>query len=155
MQELWHPIEGHAGYEVSNIGQVRSRGRILKGSWAGRRRDYRTVDFYPNGPRGYYVHRLVAEAFLSNPLNLPEVNHKDGCKSNNRVDNLEWSTTADNQEHSIRSGLRKVRFTADQIRDIRKRLSEGESRRSVADAYECNIRMIGFIARKVYYRWVD
>jgi len=53
-----------------------------------------------------YVHRLVAECYLPNPNNLPEVNHKDGNKANNNVDNLEWCTRSENQQHAIRTGLK-------------------------------------------------
>lgn len=53
-----------------------------------------------------YVHRLVAECYLPNPNNLPEINHKDGNKGNNDVINLEWCTSAENKRHAIRTGLR-------------------------------------------------
>lgn len=55
------------------------------------------------------VHRLVAMAFIPNPNNLPQVNHKDGNKLNNCVDNLEWITNYDNMQHSIITGLRDTK----------------------------------------------
>ena len=89
--EEWKNIIGYEGlYEVSNIGNVRNvrRNTLLKLS---KNQGYIQVHLYKNGIRtGLKVHRLVAEAFIPNADNLPQVNHKDEDKTNNSVDNLEW-----------------------------------------------------------------
>ena len=59
-----------------------------------------------NGGKYYYVHRIVAKLFIPNPDNLPYINHKDGNKSNNCVDNLEWCTRSENEKHAWRIGLK-------------------------------------------------
>lgn len=81
------------GYVVSSDGTVFSKkhGTPLKPTDNGR--GYKRVTLWRNGkPKCVYVHRLVANAFIPNPNNLPQVNHKDENKSNNRADNLEWCT---------------------------------------------------------------
>ena len=92
---MWQDIEGYEGrYQVSDTGQVKSllRGdRILKPfkTNAG----YLYVNLYKNGVvNKFRVHRLVARTFIPNPKNLPEVNHIDEVKTNNKVTNLEWCT---------------------------------------------------------------
>lgn len=86
--EVWRPVKGFEGfYEVSNCGRVKNlkTGFIFKGEtdWKG----YRRVTLKK---KHYKIHRLVAEAFIPNPYNLPCINHKDCNPSNNCVDNLEW-----------------------------------------------------------------
>ena len=121
MMEEWRPIVGYEGlYEVSNTGQVRSldkydsmnrfyEGRILK--LFADRLGYLSVVLYSNSKRKHYlVHRLVAEAFIPNPDNLPQVNHRDENPSNDNVDNLEWC----DGKYNVNYGTR-----IDRIRDIR------------------------------------
>ena len=105
MNEIWKDIKGYEGlYQISNLGQVKSLARpinnfnqcctkdkLLKG---GIKRGYRQVILLKDNKRKYAsVHRLVAEAFLPNPHNLPIINHKDENKLNNNVSNLEWCST--------------------------------------------------------------
>lgn len=113
--EVWKDIKGYNGkYQVSNEGNVRSfskwaNGRILKGGKTkGNPQPYKFVALV-NGSRknikNHYIHRLVAEAFVPNPHNYPEVNHKDGDTFNNNSENLEWCTHAYNMIHASQSGV--------------------------------------------------
>lgn len=89
-----------------------------------------------------YVHRLVAEAFLPNPENLPQVNHKDFDKSNNQVDNLEWISRADNIQHSHDNGKMQNRYkvgavtvlTKDEVIECYTRVKSGEGVNAVAQS---------------------
>ena len=101
--ELWKPVKGYEGYEVSNKGRVRNKsGRILKEMDNGR--GYKTVVLTKQ--KRLYVHRLVAENFIENSSQYKEVNHKDGVKNNNDVANLEWCTRRYNNIHAFRMGLK-------------------------------------------------
>lgn len=119
--EEWKSITGYEGlYEVSSYGRVRSldkydsinrflRGRILKLCDNGC--GYLSVVLYSNSKRKLcLVHRMVAQAFIPNPYNLPQVNHRDENPSNNNVDNLEWC----DGKYNVNYGTR-----IDRIRDIR------------------------------------
>lgn len=85
---------------------------ILTGKWLNacdNGRGYKQIHTTINKkPCVRYVHRLVAECYLPNPNNAREVNHKDGNKANNSVDNLEWCTSAENKKHAYKTGLRLV-----------------------------------------------
>lgn len=118
--EIFRDVEGYEGlYQISNEGIVKSiwfgKERILKP-----RKDrggYYTVGFWKDRKLKWYkVHRLVATAFIPNPDNLPQVNHKDECKTNNTVENLEWCT----QEYNNNYGVRNEKATKTQINDHKK-----------------------------------
>ena len=119
--EIWKDIKGFEGrYQVSNLGRVRSldhvtimrrkgykdcsvlyRGNMLKPSL---HLGYYRISMTKNGhKRPYLVHRLVAEAFIPNPNNLPMINHKDEVRSNNVVDNLEWCDALYNNNYGTRN----------------------------------------------------
>lgn len=123
MIEEWRDIRDLEGYfQVSNLGRIRAldrhivkvgvnqtiKGRMLKGHKG--KNGYIKTNFSKNGVLYYrLIHRLVAEAFIPNPENKKNVNHKNGIKDDNRLENLEWATDSENSLHAIRTGLTRVR----------------------------------------------
>ena len=108
MNEIWKPIDGTDGmYEVSNLGRVRTWGkRKMLLTLTKQVSGYLYAMVQINGKQcNKRVHRLVAQHFIPNPKNLPEVNHKDGNKENNHVGNLEWCNGSQNMQHASRNGL--------------------------------------------------
>ena len=134
-------VVGYEGlYQVSDTGQVRSLDRVdgRGRHWKGRvlaqsinTSGYLCVNLSIDGKQTLkYIHRLVAEAFIPNPDNRPQVNHMDGNKQNNHVSNLEWATAKENMRHATETGLRdyewmkgtkhpKAKLTDDDVRFIR------------------------------------
>lgn len=119
MKEIWKDIKDYEGlYQVSNLGRIKSikNNNIKYGHYKdfilsqtdNNSFHYMRCGLCKNGKLKYYaVHRLVAQAFIPNTNNYLEVNHKDGDKSNNCVDNLEWCTRSQNMKHAIKYGLLK------------------------------------------------
>ena len=100
----WKTIEGFEDYEISSDGQVYSHksNKILSPNKS--KKGYLQVSLYNNGKeRKKLIHRLVAEAFITNPDNLPEVNHIDENKHNNNISNLEWCTRLYNMNYGTRN----------------------------------------------------
>ena len=141
-------IEGYEGiYAVDESGRIwsyprlivlKKRGKFLKPGIA--------KDHYPsvpltdkNGkPKTQLIHRLIAKAFIPNPSSLPVVNHKNGIKTDNRIENLEWVTYKENSQHAIKIGLfkgrhkdvigtnnPKAKLTEVQVKEIRRLKKEG------------------------------
>lgn len=126
------PITGYEGkYSVSSDGQVFSHhtNKYLKPA---KHKDVRYfyVSLWSGGfGSSFYVHRLVALTWISNPKNLPEVNHKDGNIWNNKVSNLEWVTSSENSIHAVLLGLRTYtnRLTLDEFKECLQDVIDGES----------------------------
>lgn len=107
--EIWKEVIGYEGlYQVSNFGRIKKRNHIFKQYKD--RVGYLNVVLTKNQIRKTKkVHRLVAEAFIENKENLPIINHKDGNKKNNSIDNLEWVTYKENSIHAVKTGLIKTK----------------------------------------------
>lgn len=121
MEEIWKNIKGYENeYQISNLGRIKSLKRntknykckedkILKNKI--NHNGYLMAYLSQNKKiKCFRVHRLVAEAFIPNPENKPQVNHKDGNKQNNCVDNLEWCTAKENTDHAIKNKFRENKY---------------------------------------------
>lgn len=107
MKEQWKDIENYPNYQVSDLGSVRNKltGKLLR--LVKDKYGYMSVCLCKDGaPKRVRIHRLVATSFIPNPDNKRTINHINGCKTDNYVSNLEWSTYSENNIHSIKTGLR-------------------------------------------------
>lgn len=116
MEEIWKDIAGFEGlYQVSNLGNVK---RLISERVFEERLIGRSIDRYgyvkrvlSKGGKNHCFteHRLVAMAFIENPINKRTVNHKNGIKTDNTVENLEWNTNEENHQHARKNGFFKTR----------------------------------------------
>ena len=169
MLELWKPVAGFEGeYEVSSKGRVKSLDRTVLNS-LGRKYNIKGCirknvlhntgyEVVRLGNNTFRVHRLVACAFLQNPDNKPFVNHKDGDKRNNKLENLEWATEQENTDHAIQNELFNVKgvnnpackFTEADVSDWWLLYSNGIELQQIADEYGTNRNSISRLLRMYY-----
>ena len=158
MEELWEDIKDFPNYQISNSGKVYSKNhdRILKPNvvWSG----YKMVRLYNQGwSRDFCIHRLVADHFVNNPDNKPQVNHKDGDKLNNYFLNLEYVTSSENQIHAIQTGLKKVKSKEEHgnsklkqidVDKIRQMYYDGLTLKQVAKVFNIHFSTVARIVNK-------
>jgi len=161
MEEVWK--EFLPGYQISTQGRVKSfirkEPRLLKTSltsWG-----YLHITVKINGKHcGLGVHRLVAQAFIPNPKNKPEVNHINGIKTDNRVENLEWVTRKENMQHAVATGLKvapqcedaaKAKLTAAQVKFIRENPNNATIA-ELAEKFNVSAQAISLIQRGLTWK---
>lgn len=178
MKEEWKDIIGYEGYyQVSNLGRVRSKDRIVTHS-NGSKVLYRSkILAAPADHWGYNavslckydikrktckIHRLVATMYISNPNKYLEVNHKDGNKSNNKVTNLEWVTGKENKAHAIKNKLHAygtrqsaAKLNDKQAKQIYKLATSGKmTEQTIAKKFKINRSGVNKIKLKISWKHI-
>ena len=181
--EIWRAIYGYEDYyEVSNLGRVRSKDRVVRQRCRGGGiavHQYKGKILTPStngnylivklhGTSGYktcVIHKLVARTFIPNPDSLPQVNHKDENKFNNCVDNLEWCTAQYNNTYGTLPEKRRVRLRGEgnprcklsesDIRDMRKLRNEGKTCRELSELYDITPDSVYQIVTKRRWKHIE
>ena len=151
MQEIWKvytktkgPRWGSIVWEVSNWGRVKKNGVLHEPGCSSTGYKWFAMT---------YVHRAVAQVFIPNLENKPQVNHIDGDKANNHVTNLEWVTASENIKHSYATGLNKRRYlTMDQAREIRSLYAKGYRCSQIAKKYNVIYHVVWGVVKNKNYK---
>lgn len=159
--EIWKPVEGFDGYEVSDLGRVRKTCDLQPCKTVTHKQGYVRICIKRNDGvfKFMSVHRMVAMAFIPNPEGKATVNHKNGMHTDNRVDNLEWMTQAENNAHAYATGLKNsdhVRVVPDEIvKEIRSCYTPYHKEfgaTPLAKRFGLSISQVYRIARGLYYK---
>jgi hypothetical protein len=162
--EIWKGVKGFEDcYEISNLGNLRNKERFVKHYKGGVRKYKSELKKIRLNDKGYFrcnlkkdgkrydclVHRLVAESFLKNIENKNFVNHKNGIKNDNRVENLEWCNLSENTIHAVKNRLIKTKLTDKEVLEIS---SNNLSTRKIAKLYNVSPSIIWRIKNKKSYK---
>lgn len=175
MEEIFKDIEGYEGlYQISNLGRVKSLCRVVT-TTDGRIRTlkekilslglntygYNYLGLCKGGKRKFItIHRLVADTFIPNPDNKPQVNHINGIKTDNTIDNLEWTTAKENMRHAVNSKLKisskgtehgMSKLTEKEVLEIRE---SNLSQRKLAKLYAVTQPLISSIKRREIWKHI-
>ncbi len=162
-------IDGFPDYYVTRDGQVWSNknGTLKLRKGTSSKKGYLYLVLRNDGAvKNCQVHRLIAKAFIPNPDNLPEVNHKDGDKHNNAVTNLEWSTRGDNVRHAFASGLNsallrrgelnvKSKLTDDDVRYIRSYSQHWGSKKELSEMFGVSASLISDVVLRRMWKHIE
>lgn len=175
MTEIWMDIKGYEGrYQVSNLGRVKSIARIVVRTDGAHTPIKETVRSQHENHKGYFklnlrgtlgdafVHRLVAMAFIPNPENKEFVNHINGDKKDNRVENLEWVSAKENSEHAVSTGLMKhkgagnpmSKLTEEKVIKIKRLFFMGSKTKDLAALFNVSFGAIHLIVNNKRWRHV-
>lgn len=177
MEEIWKDIKGYEGiYQISNLGMVKSLYREIKTvnsqyfykekflKTTPNNMGYHVVRLTLNNKtKSYSIHRLLAIHFIENIDNKPQVNHINGIKVDNRLENLEWCTISENRQHAYDTGLQKPKqgnrngrskLTENQVLEIIKRLEIGDSCVLIASFYNVTAENISQIKQRKIWRHI-
>jgi hypothetical protein len=165
MEEYWKDVIGYENdYEISSSGNIRSKERYRKN-----RNGYMLVKSQiikpHNHPKGYlritlarnntkanfFVHRLVAQAFIPNLENLPQINHKDGNKKNNSIENLEWCDNNYNRYHAVVNNLHSTLLKKEDVKYIRE---SSQNSYELANLFKVTRQHINRIKRKRFWKHI-
>lgn len=175
MEEIWKPIPNYERYLASNLGRIKTLEKTRythKGNIAriypekimlfhSNDRGYLQVSLSNhNGKKCLRVNRLIAMAFLENENNLPQVNHINGIKTDNKVDNLEWCDQAFNNKHARDMGLNKnfgnthhqSKLKEADVTEIRRLFSEGKTQKELSLSYSVTIAQISNIVNRKLWK---
>lgn len=149
MGEVWKDIQGYEGlYKISNKGEIKNAktNNILK-QYLSNRGYLRVTLFKKSKPKKFTVHRLVAENFIKNnyiqkEISELQINHKDGNRSNNNVENLEWCTAQENTYHALKNGLRKMKIPYSEHNNVCEKYRKGKIMKDIAKEYNVNTSTI-------------
>lgn len=166
MKEEWKRIKGFDNYYISNLGNVKNNTGDLIALELSSPGYYRVHLSKLGKAKHYSVHRLVAESFLVKPRGCNVVNHKDGCKTNNTLTNLEWCTHSTNLRHAYDSGLRignfgrkngQAKLSENDVIEIRKRYvkrSKTHNANTLSKQFNVSPRLILAIVNGERWSWL-